>query len=147
MSQKTTILWLKIASGVLVAFGLSGILGAMEATSAYPNFMADLAFFPIDGAPASNAPETRLLWAIAGGLMTGWGLMMWQITVHLYPRDSALARQLILTGIVAWFMVDSTGSVLAGAPMNAVFNVGFLLLFIVPVLRSRQAETGNMQKA
>ncbi len=147
MTQKTTILWLKIASGVLIAFGLSGLLGAMEATSAYSNFMADLAFFPLDGAPESNAPETRLLWAIVGGLMTGWGLMLWQVATRLYPAEPALARQLILTGIVAWFVIDSTGSVLAGAPMNAVFNIGFLLLFAVPIFRSRRLKTNEMQKA
>ncbi|MEP3279946.1 MAG: hypothetical protein ABJN26_26070 [Stappiaceae bacterium] len=147
MSSKTTIIWLKVASAILIAFGLSGLFGAAAPSSAYPAFMADLAFYPLDGAPRNNSPEIGLLWAIAGGLMTGWGLMFWQITTHLYPRDPALARQLILSGILAWFVVDSTGSVLTGAPMNALFNVGFLLLFVVPVLWTEHRKVNDAHNA
>jgi hypothetical protein len=49
------------------------------------------------------------------------------------PRDPALARRLILLGIGGWYVVDSSMSIAAGAPLNALFNTGFLLLFYVPV--------------
>ncbi len=74
--------------------------------------------------------------AIGGGVMTGWGIMLWMLATRLYPREPALARQLIVTSIVAWFIVDSAGSILSGAPLNALFNVSFLLIFCVPLWRA-----------
>lgn len=39
----------------------------------------------------------------------------------------------IMTGITFWFVTDSTASILSGAPVNAVLNIGFLLLFALPL--------------
>ena len=71
--------------------------------------------------------------AISGGLLIGWGLMLWMLATRLYPKDSELAKQLIVTSVLAWFVVDSTGSILSGAPLNALLNVSFLLIFCVPL--------------
>ena len=140
MTDTTTQTWLKVASAIVIGFGLLGLLGTIPATSAPTGLLTDLVFWPMDGAPASAAPETRLLWGILAGLLCGWGLLLWQIATRLLPRDSELARNLILTSVWVWFVVDSTGSVLAGAPVNALLNVGFLLLFIVPLSRGRQTR-------
>ena len=43
-------------------------------------------------------------------------------------------RCIILTGVIVWFVIDSAGSIVAGAPFNAVMNVGFLLMFEIPIL-------------
>lgn len=135
MTQAQTLNWLKAASAIVIAFGLVMTLGAMPATSAPVALLVDLVFWPLDGQQRVSAPETRLLWAISGGILTGWGLLLWQLSTRLYPRDPRLARSLILTSISVWFVVDSLGSVLAGAPLNAAFNVGFLLLFFIPLWR------------
>ena len=138
MTHKTRETWLKLASAIVIAFGLLGLLGTHPATSAANSFLADLAFWPLDGGPNSAAPELRLFWAVLAGLLCGWGLLLWQITTRLYPRDPELARSLILTSICVWFVIDSLGSVVAGAPINAVMNLGFLLLFVLPLLSVRQ---------
>jgi hypothetical protein len=93
--------------------------------------------FSIDGAQDLAAPETRLISAIGGGVMAGWGVLLWMLSTQLFPRDPALAAKLIITSIVTWFVIDSTGSMLAGAPLNAAFNVSFLLVFCVPLWRYR----------
>ena len=49
----------------------------------------------------------------------------------------ALAKRVILTSIIAWFVVDSSGSVLSGAPLNAVFNLSFLAIFCIPLWRMK----------
>jgi len=41
-------------------------------------------------------------------------------------------RTVILAGVWVWFVADSLGSLAAGAPLNAQFNVGFLLAFLIP---------------
>ncbi len=136
MTQETTVLWLKIGSGLTVFFGLLIAAAATPAAAAPVEFLADLIFYPIDSAQSVAAPETRLIGAIGGGVMTGWGLMLWMLSTRLYPREPALARQLIITSIVVWFIVDSAGSIMSGAPLNALFNVSFLLIFCVPLWRA-----------
>jgi hypothetical protein len=44
-------------------------------------------------------------------------------------------------GVGCWFVVDSLMSIAAGAPLNAIFNVGFLLLFVVPVWTAPELGT------
>ena len=136
MTSQQTVTWLKSASGIVIAFSLSGILATMPFTDAGGRLMLDLAFWPIDGVPGSTSQEARLLWAISSGILTGWGLMLWQISSRLYPRDPGLARSLILTSMAAWFVVDGLGSIIAGAPMNALFNTGFLAFLGIPLMRA-----------
>jgi hypothetical protein len=137
MTQENTQRWLKFGSALTIFFGLLVAVAATPAGAAPTSFLADLIFFPIDGAQNVGAPETRLLNAIGGGVMAGWGVLLWLLTTRLYPRDPKLARQLIIPSIVTWFVIDSTGSILAGAPLNAVFNVSFLLIFCVPLWRTQ----------
>ena len=137
MKQDTTLRWLKFGSALTIFFGLLVAAAATQITAAPTQFLADLIFFPIDGVQNVAAPETRLVSAIGGGVMAGWGVLLWMLSTHLFPRDQALAAKLIITSIVTWFVVDSTGSILAGAPLNAAFNVSFLLIFCVPLWRYR----------
>ena len=137
MDQKTTQRWLKFGSALTILFGIL-IAAASTPLGAEPaRFLADLIFFPIDGAQHLAASETRLISAIGGGVMAGWGVLLWMISTHLFPSDDALATKLIVSSIVTWFVIDGVGSIVAGAPLNAVFNVSFLLIFCIPLWRYR----------
>ena len=133
MQYQTTQRWLQVASGIVIGFGLLGAATTHPALSGPERIFIDLAFWPVDGLPDSPTPESRLLWAIVNGVLIGWGVLLWLITTRLLPSDPPLARTMILTSIWTWFVIDSVGSIAAGAPMNAVFNIGFLLLFVIPL--------------
>lgn len=133
MSLESRIRWLKIASDITIGFGLLLAAAAIPALSGPAGFLLDFIFFPVNGAETVDMPAARILNAITGGLMTGLGIMTFMIAGELMPRDPALARRLILFGIGGWYIVDSSMSIAAGAPLNALFNTGFLLLFYIPV--------------
>ena len=40
-----------------------------------------------------------------------------------------------MTGILAWFVLDSAGSIASGNASNAVFNIAVLLLAVGPLWR------------
>ena len=113
---------------------------AVPAMSGPVQFLADLIFFPLDGLQSVAAEETRLISAIGGGVMVGWGVMLWMVSTQLYPKEPVLAGKIIMTSIVVWFVIDSAGSVLAGAPLNALGNVSFLLIFCLPLWWSRKGS-------
>ena len=136
MTRESAQLWLKIGSATTMFFGVLIAAASTIGAAAPTEFLADLIFFPIDGAQSLAAPETRLMNAIGGGVLAGWGLLIWKLSTTVFVKDPALAKQLIVPSILTWFVIDSTGSVLAGAPLNALFNVSFLLVFCVPLWRS-----------
>jgi len=138
MSPHAKINVMKTAAALVVGFGILSLLGAHPATAEPLRFLIDMVFWPLNGMEDLSAPATRLVCAIGGGLMVGWGLMLWQVVTRLYPRDPELARSMILTSIGAWFIIDSAGSIAAGAPVNAVLNIGFLLAFAIPLWRLKR---------
>lgn len=121
--------WTLIISGLLTALAVLPPLRPVLV------MFGDLAFWPLDGAPGALDNVHLLVAAVAGGLMTGWGVFMLALS-----RDCELSKALLL-GALTWFVVDSAGSAIAGAPMNGVFNLGFLILLLWPVLGARKART------
>lgn len=140
MSPSRTVFWLKFASLIVIGFGLLGLTGALPEKYLVERVFMDLVFWPMDGLPDSQAAEIRLLWGINSGILSGWGIALWLITTRLYSNEPALTRAIILYSIGTWFIVDGLGSIVAGAPMNAVVNVGFLLLFAIPLWRPTSDE-------
>jgi hypothetical protein len=135
MNVQRTVFQLKCASAIVIGFGLLTALAAWPALNLPTLWLVDLMFFPFDGQQSLGAPESRILCAILGGILVGFGILQWLITTRLFAREPALARQMLLTSMGSWFVVDSIASVMAGAPFNAVMNVPFLLLFVIPLWR------------
>lgn len=133
MAFETRKLWLEAASLIVAGFGLLTALAAVPVAAAPTVLLADIIFWPLDGAQSLAAPEARLLCAIGGGVLAGWGIMMWLLVRKLFMREPAAVRAALLAGMITWYAIDSTFSAFAGAPFNAVLNVPFLLLFLLPL--------------
>ena len=135
MDMNARIVTLKCASSAVIAAGVLVGLASMPATALPVAFLLDAIFWPVDGLEGVTTPEARLLSAIGGGILIGWGVLLWQLTTRLLPREPALARRLILCSVGIWFVADSAGSLAAGAPLNVVGNVAFLAAFWIPLRR------------
>ena len=131
---------LRFAAGVTMGFGLMIALAAQPQLAAPTVMLADILIWPVDGAETGSLPEARLLYAIAGGVLTGWGWMIWLLAGEAMHRQPGLVRSIIRQSLLLWFAVDSTGSVLAGAPLNVLANGAFLALFLVPTLLQAPAK-------
>ena len=133
MSSATLTITIKAASLVVMASGAIVALSAHPATGGIASFLLDLLFWPLDNAPQLDTSAARLLAGIGGGVMVGWGLMLWLVAVHLLPRDPGCAARIIRPSVIAWFLVDSAGSLAAGVPLNALLNLGFAVAFLIPL--------------
>ena len=119
---------LKVAAAITIGFGIVPTV-----------FLLELVIPQLNG-ESMSASSIRLLAAISGGVLTGWGLMIWLVASEILANHPILARRLILPSIVTWFIIDSSMSVAAGAPLNAFLNLGFLLMFTLPILGSESAR-------
>ena len=52
-------------------------------------------------------------------------------------------RKSVVVGVLAWFVLDSAGSIASGNPSNALFNVVVLLLAVGPLWRPARSGAPN----
>jgi hypothetical protein len=125
--------WLKVSALVIGFFGPALTLGTIPATNALARWGLDLLTWPLDGFPSYASEEIRFLSALTGGFLVGWGVTVWMLSVHVYDYAPEAVRKSVLTGALAWFAVDSTGSVTSGHWPNVLWNVLVLLALIGPM--------------
>jgi len=126
-------LWLKIAAVIIAAFGPIFFLGTMESWSEAARWSLDLLSWPIDGQQSYADPTTRFLSALTGGFLFGWGVMVWSLSGAVYDAAPEAVRKAFLTGVLAWFVLDSAGSVTSGNASNVLFNILVLISIVGPM--------------
>ncbi|MEY3242409.1 MAG: hypothetical protein RIR11_3848 [Bacteroidota bacterium] len=127
--------WLKITAVVVGSFGPIFFLGTMASTIEPARLTLDLLSWPIDNATTYNDPDTRFLSALTGGFLLGWGVTIWLLSIWVYDKAPEGVRKTVLTGLLCWFFLDSSGSIASGNASNAFFNVIVLLLAVGPLWR------------
>lgn len=135
------------ASALVIGFGVLMALAAHPATDGVIVFFADLLFWPLDGLQNADKPELRLVSGISGGVMIGWGIILLGLSTKGLSAMPELSLNLMQQAIIVWFVVDSTASWIAGAPLNIIGNLIFLELFIWPiwVLKRRGIQRATPQ--
>jgi len=133
MSHELHKQWLKVAGVVIGSFGPIFFFGTMASTDEAARLTLDLLSFPIDGMQTYDAPTTRFLSALTGGFLFGWGVMVWCLSGKAYDAAPEAIRRSLLTGLLAWFFLDSAGSIASGNASNAAFNFLVLLIAVGPM--------------
>jgi len=63
----------------------------------------------------------------------GWGVMVWFLATSVHELAPEPVRRAVVGGLLAWFLLDSAGSIASGHAMNAGFNVVVLLILVGPL--------------
>ena len=132
-SQRFHKFWLKITAIVVGSFGPSFFLGTMDSTSEPARLTLDVLSWPIDGATTYTSPDVHFLSALTGGFLFGWGVMIWCLSTWVYDKAPEGVRKSVLVGLLAWFFLDSAGSIASGNVSNAIINILVLLLAVGPL--------------
>lgn len=140
MTVDQSVSLLKLAALATVGFGLLILSGVVPGLAAPANLLADLVFWPLDDVQAVDSATSRLLAAVTGGVMVGWGSLLYSVVSYFGVRDRSALLRFLTISLTCWYVTDSTGSVLAGAPANAFFNLLFLMMFAVPLFFTWKAE-------
>lgn len=135
--------YLKISAVLVMLYGPIFFLGTFPETVEPVRFTTDLLMWPLDGAQSYEHSETIFIGALAGGFLFGWGVLIWQLSGEVYDSAPEAVRKAVVTGFLAWFVLDSAGSITSGNVSNALFNVLFLGLFVGPLWRpAKSARAG-----
>jgi hypothetical protein len=125
--------WLVVAAAIT---GLSGLgfaaLAATGSTEIYSTIF-DLVFLPGElDAPTGDAASFAM--GVTGAVLLGWAAMM--IVLLRSRRVSAMPEMwwALVTGLVAWFVVDGIVSIASAALGNLVLNLVFVAAFAPPLI-------------
>jgi hypothetical protein len=127
--------WMKMTAIIVGSFGPIFFLGAIARTSAPARLTLDLLGWRLNHPSTYDAVDTRFLSAVTGGFLMGWGVMIWCLSAWVYPLASEPVRRTVVASLLAWFCLDSAGSIASGNPSNAGFNVVVLFLAVGPMWR------------
>ncbi|NMR35533.1 hypothetical protein HIO71_15245 [Chryseobacterium aquaticum] len=136
MTQAFHKFYLKITAIVVGSFGPIFFLGTMLATSEPARWSLDLLSLPLDGLQNYEAPTTRFLSALTGGFLFGWGVCIWFLQKWVFDKAPNEVRKAVLAGLLAWFFLDSAGSVASGNVSNAFINILVLLIAVGPLWKA-----------
>lgn len=125
--------WLKVAAVIIGSFGPVFFLGTMIATAEPARLTLDLLSWPVDGSVTYASPDTRFLSALTGGFLFGWGVTIWCLSAWVHDAAPEGVRRTVVTGLTAWFWLDSAGSIASGNAANAAINVLVLLTAVGPL--------------
>jgi hypothetical protein len=118
---------------IAVLFALAGV---NDFTGANDIFFR-LASTGGSGVAGLNTPEADMAMAIAGGVFGGLMAMYAFITAPGLARQDALIRRGSIIVLLTWFAIDSSASVASGNAPNAIINVVFLAIYLLPLLLVR----------
>lgn len=125
--------YLKVTAFVVGSFGPVFFLATMPHFSAPARWTLDVLAWPVDGVQTYSEPTTRFLSALTGGFLLGWGMTILLLSNWVYDKAADQVRKVVLIGLIAWFGLDSAGSIASGNASNAFFNVIVLVLAVGPL--------------
>jgi hypothetical protein len=127
--------WIDIWGWAMVGAGVLFALAAFPQTDFLARFFYETVDWPSTKTIVFDPIDYRLSVGLIGAIMIGWSLMMVGMIRlgHIYGRP---IWQVLTTGFVAWWAIDSAMSVMLGFPINAVSNTVFLVFYLVPILGS-----------
>ncbi len=76
----------------------------------------------------------QLVYGVLGAVMIGWMVTLLAIMWRHFRTDPRGTWQILVISIGVWYAVDSGFSVVIGLVEHAVFNTGFLVLYVVPLV-------------
>ena len=134
-THKTHKFWLKLMASGIVLYALFFFLGTLKQTASITEVVMDISSWPMDGLQNLAANSTVFLSALLGGILFGWGVLIWILSGTIYDKAPEEIRKAVLFSAISWFVVDSVGSVLSGNAYNAFANTILLLVLVGPLWR------------
>lgn len=135
---------LKAACVATIVTGLVSAAASHPAGEGLWVLVFDVLQWPVDGQQGTFSSEARVLNAVCGGVLAGWGALMYWLAAGPIAAGDQSARRAFLVSVLIWFATDSAGSLAAGWPGNVALNIVFLIAFVGPLAalsRSRSASS------
>jgi len=134
MSQ-SQLVWWRVLVTVILGLVLFGLL-----LVSLPDFSARTFSLLVYSSPArlesfgvEATSYIRLVHAVLGAVMVGWGVLFLFIALGPLRKGSRDACRMFAVSLLAWYVPDTTYSLVSGFWQNAVLNTVIAIFFAVPL--------------
>ncbi len=124
--------WLVAADIIVIVFGAAQALLPDLIRQGFSLLVFGSASY-IDTFPQDAIRYITLTHAVMGSVMIGWGVSMMYTLLTQFRTGEWTGWVSIAIAMTLWFIPDTAMSILTGFWQNAVLNVGFILLFVIPL--------------
>jgi hypothetical protein len=132
--------WLTYANAITVVVGLSvAFAGNSFVWELHNEYTRDV-FFDSNAFSADVLAFKNWLFGIIGGTIVGFHVLMIMISENAFKAKEVWAYRAMWYGLLSWFAIDSTISILSGAIHNVVMvNLVALVMIALPLVMTRRA--------
>ncbi len=124
--------WLTVVNLAVMVFGLSLVLSPALAQLGF-----SLLVYGDTMRTAEFGPEAvkymSLAHAVLGAVMFGWGTALLLVARGPFARGAMEGWNITAVSILVWFIPDTSFSLLSGFWQNAVLNLVFAALYLLPL--------------
>jgi hypothetical protein len=117
----------------------AGLFGLISAAASHPSLDApwalvfDVLRWPVDGQQGQFSAEARVLNAVLGGILVSWSVLLYWLIQGPIRTNVRGAKRVYVLSVLAWFIVDTSGSLAADWIGNALLNIVFLSGLLLPL--------------
>jgi len=131
--------WLFVVSLILIIFGL--LMALFNRTVVF-TWLFDRQINPVfwgtADAPGGAAAFQGWIYGVLGATIAGWGCFVAFVAHHPFKKKERWSWNCLITGLLVWFLIDTSISLYFGVYFNAAFNTILLVLVILPLAFTRK---------
>jgi hypothetical protein len=132
-----------VLNSVLCALGSTAFVAILVLRADAIFFAISEPLFVAPHPPHPMSADTRMANCIAFGLFAGWSVSIaWSYAAMPAAAIRTVSRAL-LAGLAVWFVLDSGGCILSGAPWNAAANSVYLVAMTIPLVALLRAKAAS----
>ena len=124
--------WLVAADIIVIVFGAAQALLPDLIRQGFSLLVFGSASY-VDTFPQDAIRYITLTHAVMGSAMIGWGVSMMYTLLTQFRNGEWTGWISPAVALILWFIPDTAISIVTGFWQNAVLNVGFILLFAIPL--------------
>ncbi|VAW12374.1 hypothetical protein MNBD_ALPHA09-114 [hydrothermal vent metagenome] len=134
MTPQTSAKTLTFVSYGFILIAIIWGLAPYQAINTPSKLLIDMLDWPLGDGPAVLDRSTRWLSSVGAGLLAMLSIMLLGIVVPAIRRGDRQPVRVAIWALVAWFVIDSAGSIAAGVASNAAFNIILLVAALIPLI-------------
>ena len=140
MSPSSAARLMRIIATISIVTGALFALAVVADPTGLSNLFFHLVSSGDQGLAGIATLEAKVALAIAGGLFAGFSaFFLFLVAPAIETYDTSMIRGGQIS-LLVWFVTDSAASIAGGNTANAVANVGFLVLFMLPMVLVKAPE-------
>jgi len=130
--------WLVVVGSIITAFGV--LMAFSSGTSLFDllNHQIDPAFWGGNVIDDATRKFQQWIYGAWGATIAGWGIVLTYIARYPFSKKERWAWESLIFGVLIWFLLDTSLSLLHKVYFNAALNTVLFILGILPLAFTRK---------